>query len=104
MTDYALNERNERNKIARECADLRNQLSTLREEFLASQERAAVVIAAFELDAGKTVDEVSERAYDDKDQVLDKVKDRCWENGYVEGLQVARNTLDELVARGIESW
>jgi hypothetical protein len=93
----------ERNDLARQCADLRDQLATLRDEYAAVQERAAAVIAAFELDAGKTVDEVSERAYDDKDLVLDKVKDRCWENGYVEGLKAARNALDDLVARGIES-
>lgn len=87
----------DRNHLARECADLRDQMATMRKEYDAAQERAALVIAAHELDSGKTVDEVSERAYDDKDDVLQQVKDRCWSEGYLEGLRAARNGVEALI-------
>jgi hypothetical protein len=87
----------DRNELARQCADLRDQLSTLRDEYAQTQERASALLAAMELDAGKSVDEVAERAYDDKDSVLDLVKDRCWSAGYLEGLKAARLDIERLI-------
>jgi hypothetical protein len=91
---YGLDDRND---LARQCADLRDRLTALRDEYFEAQERASVLLAAMELDAGKSVDEVSESAYDDKDRVLDVVKDRCWSAGYLEGLKAARRGVEALI-------
>ena len=88
----------DRNRIARECADLRDQLNTLRDEYATAMENAAKQMAAMELDTGKTINDVADRAYDDKDQVLDVVKDRCWTEGYLEGLKAARLGIEHLIA------
>jgi hypothetical protein len=85
----------DRNELARQCADLRDQLTTLGAEYAAAQERFVVQLAALELDAGKTVDEVSDRAYDDKDLVLQHLMDRVWTEGYLEGLRAAESQVQK---------
>ena len=86
-----------RNELARQCADLRDELDTLKKRFAEYQEAAARDRAALELDAGKSVYEVAETAYEDAYTVLDLVKDRCYEEGEHEGLLRARAALDPLI-------
>jgi hypothetical protein len=87
----------DRNELARACADLHDELDALKQEFADYQERMVAREAALELDAGKTVDEVADRAYDDKDLVLQLVKDRCYEEGEREGLLRARRAIETLI-------
>lgn len=93
----------DRNTLARQLADLRDQMDALREEYAATQERHVAIVAAFELDAGKIVDEVSDRAYDDKDMVVQNLKDRVYSEGYLEGLRSAERQMYELVKQERES-
>lgn len=81
------------NTLARENADLRDELHTLKDNITEEQEHYARAIAEARLSAGISPDEVYEDAY----KVLDRLKDRCWNNGCLDGLRAARNSIDTLL-------
>jgi hypothetical protein len=92
----------DRNVLARQVADLRDEMAGLRKEYAEHQERHIAIVAALELDRGKTVDEVTDEAYDDKDMVVQNLKDRVFEQGFEDGVRHARNSLDALLRQVIE--
>jgi hypothetical protein len=87
----------ERNRLARECSDLRDQLARERGERAEEQERWAKQWAEELLAGGKQPAEVTDIIYEDSHKVLETLKDRLWWNGYVEGIRSARNSLDEFL-------
>jgi len=88
------------NRIARENADLRDEMATLRAEQAELQERWGRAIAEVRLAAGLTAAEVTDEVYEDAYDVLQRVKDRCWEQGRAAAIVELRGALDALAAGG----
>lgn len=95
MADDAERWLKERNAIARQHADALDDLAALKDEFAAFQERVVLDMAALRLATGKSIEDVSDTAYDDKEQVAQRLKDKCWNEGYIEGLYSAARHLDD---------
>lgn len=90
------------NKIARECADLRDSIEALRSEQVAAQAETLQVVAEIRLASGVDVQAVTDEVYEDAYKVLDAFKDRCWSDGYEAGLWDARAAVNGL-GRGVAS-
>lgn len=87
----------ERNAIARQCADALDNLQSLKTEFADYQKRVAREMASIRLAAGHSVDEVSDQVYKDQEEVIQRLKDRLWNEGYLEGIRSARAHLESYV-------
>lgn len=93
------------NRIARECADLRDAMATAKAEEAEQQERTTRAIAEIRLANGDTVQTVTDEVYEDAYKVLQALKDRVWQQGYSDGLLEARNAMERLYAEGAAaSW
>lgn len=90
-------------KAIREAVDARDELATFRAERAEEQERYARALAELRLASNDNVDYVTDQIYEDAYKVLDRLKDRCWNEGYLEGIRACRIELDKLSARESES-
>lgn len=88
-----------RNALARECADLRDSMATLKAEQAERQEATTRALAEIRLSTGKSVEDVTDEVYEDTHKVLQALKDRVWEQGYRDGLHEARNAMNQLYDR-----
>ena len=79
----------ERNRLARQCADLRDSLDTLKAEASSAQQRHVEQLALHRL-PDMTVEEVAERLYQDEGRVWQILKEQLFHEGYIEGLAAAR--------------
>lgn len=87
------------NKLARECADLRDAMAMLKDDQAEQQEGTVRAMAELVLATGRTVESVTDEVYEDAYKVLQALKDRVWEDGYREGLREARNATNALYER-----
>jgi len=74
------------NKLARELADTLDDMATLKTEFAEYVERTTRRLASFELANGADPDEVELKLWDDADKITQRIKDRAWNEGYIEGM------------------
>lgn len=85
------------NILARQLADLRDEMETLRSEVARAQENWLVERARLEAAAGMTVDDIPEHLWEDGPRIAQACLDRVWDAGFRDGLQVAGQKIHALL-------
>lgn len=83
----------ERNRLAREVADLKDEIAALRDEYARSQELNLIERARLQVAAGGTEDSISDEARDDGERIAQIVLDKVWHEGYLDALHHAFDLL-----------
>lgn len=83
------------NRLARELADALDDLAQLKKDYAEYVERTARRFATVSLSNGLDLDEAEVRLWDDADRIVQRVKDRAWNEGYLEGIHSTENKVRE---------